>query len=191
MKKALLTLAAVAMTSSVFAQGLISFSNADTPNAAGTGSYNPRIMMPDGTTPADSAYTVGLFTSGGTLVTSTTIVGNTGLFLGDEVPVPGSGPGTTPTLTLRAWQTASGSFASSPIKGEVAFVTSPLGGPNPTPPPPTIFTPFLTGLGPRNVGTTFTEAQNIGLIMTVPEPSTYALGVLGLGALAMMRRRKA
>jgi hypothetical protein len=42
----------------------------------------------------------------------------------------------------------------------------------------------LTGFG--------SETTGIGLVMqAVPEPSTYALGVLGLGALAMMRRRKA
>jgi hypothetical protein len=52
MKKALFTLAAVAMASSSFAQGFITFSNAGIPNAAGTGSYNAAILRPDGTTGA-------------------------------------------------------------------------------------------------------------------------------------------
>ena len=180
MKKALLTLATVAMAGSAFAQGLIGFSNADIPNAAGNSTYNAVIKMPDGVANADSSYTVGLF-NGSTLLTSTTIVGTTGLFLGDEVAVPGSPAGARPTLTVRAWQTAAGSFAASPIKGEASFQTQPLGGPNPTPPPPAIFTPGLTGFG--------NETTGIGFVMT-PEPSSYALGVLGLGALAMMRRRK-
>jgi hypothetical protein len=79
MKKALLTLAAVAMAGSSYAQGLIGFSNADIPNAAGTGTYNALIKMPNGTANADSTFTVGLF-NGNTLLTSTTIVGTTGLF---------------------------------------------------------------------------------------------------------------
>jgi hypothetical protein len=182
MKKALLTLAAVAMTGSVYAQGLIGFSNADIPNAAGTGTYNARIMMPDGTTPATGAFTVGLFNAAGTLLTSTTILaGAPGLFVGDEVAVPGAAAGSTAQLTVRAWETSAGSFANALIRGEATFTSAPLGGPNPTPPPPAIFTPSLNGFG--------SEATQIGLIM-VPEPSTYALGVLGLGALAMMRRRK-
>jgi hypothetical protein len=183
MKKALLTLAAVAMAGSSYAQGLIGFSNADIPNAAGTGTYNALIKMPNGTANADSTFTVGLF-NGSTLLTSTTIVGTTGLFLGDEVAVAGAAPGSRPTLTVRAWNTSAGSFAAATTRGEASFQTAPLGGPNPTPPPPSIFTPGLTGFG--------SETTGIGLVMqTVPEPSTYALGALGLGALAMMRRRKA
>lgn len=183
MKKALLTLAAVAMAGSAYAQGLIGFSNADIPNAAGNSTYNAVIKMPDGVANADSTYTVGLF-NGATLLTSTTIVGTTGLFLGDEVAVAGSPAGSRPTLTVRAWQTSAGSYDAALVRGEASFQTQPLGGPNPTPPPPAIFTPGLTGFG--------SEATGVGLVMVnVPEPSTYALGVLGLGALAMMRRRKA
>jgi hypothetical protein len=183
MKKALLTLAAVALAGSAYAQGTIGFSNADIPNAAGNGTYNARIVMPDGTTSASSSFTVGLFDAAGTLLTSTTLVGTTGLFLGDEVAVPGSPAGSRPTLTVRAWDGPSFAAAST-HRGEASFQVQPLGGPNPTPPPPAIFTPGLTGFG--------SEATGIGIVLQpIPEPSTYALGIAGLGALAMMRRRKA
>jgi len=181
MKKALLTLAAVALAGSAYAQGTIGFSNADIPNAAGTGTYNAVIKMPNGTDNANSTFTVGLF-SGETLLTSTTIVGTTGLFLGDEVAVPGSPAGSRPTLTVRAWDGPSFAAAAT-ARGEASFQTAPLGGPNPTPPPPAIFTPGLTGFG--------NETTGIGLVLVpIPEPSTYALGIAGLGALAMLRRRK-
>ena len=182
MKKALFTLAAVAMASSSFAQGFITFSNAGIPNAAGTGSYNAAINRPDGTTGAGAGFTVGLFAADGTLLRSQTFAGASGFFLNQgDLQVPNSPPGSTPTLTVRAWETAAGSFAAAAIKGEGSFTAQPLGGPNPNPALPAIFTPGLTGFG--------NETTQIGFIMT-PEPSTYALGVLGLGALAMMRRRK-
>jgi len=186
MKKALLTLAAVAMTASVYAaDGTIQFTNFGIPNSAGTGSYDAPILRANGTG-AGVGYSVGLFKTDGTLVTSTTFFGDTGFFIGDEVPVPGQAPGSTPTLTVRAWDTTAGSFANAVTQnkqhGELSFTSQPLGGQNPAPPPPAFFAPGLTGFGNQTTGTGFT--------MVVPEPSTYALGVLGLGAVAMMRRRK-
>jgi hypothetical protein len=164
------------------AQGTIIFSNADIPNFAGNGVYNAHVVYTGLSTPGGSDLTAGLF-SGETMLTSTPIVGNTGLFLGDEVAVPGSAAGSRPTLQVRVWLTTAGSYVNAESQNVVhshrfdgIFQTAPLGGPNPTPPPPAIFTPSLTGFG--------NESSQIGIILITPEPSTYALALLGLIALS-------
>ena len=171
MKKALLTLAAIAMVGSSYAQGTITFANFSNP-----------ILLPGGS-PADSSYTVGLFKASdlSAPLATTTIFQNTGLFQydGPDIVVPGTVAQQTVSLTVRAWQTSSGSFAANGIKGEGTFTSQPLGGANPVPGgvPPAFTAPDLTGF------------QGFTMV-NVPEPSTYALGIAGLGALAMMRRRK-
>jgi len=179
MKKALLTLAALAMVGSSFGQGTITF------QYFGGGAGETPILMPDGTTPANDTYTVGLYRTSDltTALATTTIFLNTGLFQfsGADVVVPGTPANTGAALTVRAWQTSAGSFAAAVIKGEESFTSAPLGGVNPTPPPPALTSPDLSGAG----------AIGFDGFTMVPEPSTYALGIVGLGALAMMRRRKA
>jgi hypothetical protein len=184
MKKALLTLAALAMAASAYAQGTITYWNSGIDNATGGGTYDAPIFDVDGTTRlSGAAYTVGLY-SNGTLVPGSQQTFLTGAGAGFFNPVfdlviPGSAPGSTPTLEVRAWQTSAGSFAAAQggagTYGSFSYTSPALGGVNPAPPPPSFFPPTMTGL------------QSFSL---VPEPSTYALGMLGLGALAMMRRRK-
>jgi hypothetical protein len=181
MKKALLTLAAVAMASSAFAQGTILFFNGDISDGTG-GVYQAEVKRQNGTG-AGTGITAGLFFASdpdtATPIATTTFFGSTGFFAtANEVPVTGKAPGTTADLQVRAWETSAGSFAAA--KGGAglygssgAFTSLPLGGPNP--PNPAIPSPDMRGL------------QSFTL---VPEPTTYALGLLGLGALAMMRRRK-
>jgi MYXO-CTERM domain-containing protein len=195
MKKALLTLAiaAVGAASSYAAttDGFITFQFFGDGSAAQT-------IHDSANAPVNNTYTVGLFAgdvtgaanANATPIATTTVFGAgtgadpaTGLFQysGSDVAIPGSTPGQSTTLTLKAWK-GGATFATATSRGEASFTTAPLGGINPTPPPPSLTAPDLSG----GAGVGFKGLT----VVTVPEPATLALGVLGLGALGLIRRRK-
>jgi hypothetical protein len=205
MKKALLALAAIAVSGSALGQGTLIFKNLGVQKADGSGTYNVGIfenIHPGGGTghnPSDSTngagdlaggVTVGLFTAGSSTPFATGILGtaaNTSPFIvtpaSQTVAVPGSAAGTTPTITIRAWQGSSFASAQGGAGqwGEWTVTTRPLGG-DPGGGALPITPPTLTGWGPET---------GAGLeLNAVPEPTTIAFGVLGIGALALMRRRK-
>ena len=202
MKKALFVLAAVTMAASAFAQGTIVFQNRNIPTASGSGTYNVPIWEANGTGnnaagDLPGGVTVGLFAQDGTLIGSSLLRTdaapslNSGFFAtaAQTLTVPNAAPGSTPTLIVRAWQ-GPGTFAQAKASGNQQYMDelsdsrnqftsralggTPAGGGLPITPP------GMTGWGPE-AGT--------GLTL-VPEPSSIALGVLGLGAVALMRRRK-
>jgi len=194
MKKALLTLAAVAMASSAFAQGTINFFNNNLTGAAGT--YRAGIFRDNGdgipnnsTIGAGAGFTVGLFVPGNNTPLATTTFRTTTVqevFIANvpDVVVPGTGPNAAAQLIVRAWSTSAGSFAAAQTIpgdqwGEQAFTSRGLGGPNPDPTQPAIPSPDM---GPGFTGFEMTTTA-------VPEPSTIALGVLGVGALFLRRRK--
>jgi len=173
MKKTLMILAALVSASAAYAQGTVTFF-----------SSNP-IFLPTPPNPASTGvgagYTAGLFLAsdlnnplpGGT--TTFLTGGGEGYLNAVEATVPGFATGSsTAQFKVRVWETGK-TYATSGINGESpTFGTGSLGGPVAGSPP---------ALPPDANFPTFS-------LVVVPEPSTIALGVLGLGALGMMRRRK-
>jgi hypothetical protein len=209
MKKALLALAMVTVSTSVFAQstgGTLNFKTLGIQKADGSGTYNVPIFQSNGDTPTGIANdngtvgagsltggaTLGLFVNGSSTPFFTSILGTTTAQspyavnpASGSVTVPGTTPGQQIPLTIRVWQGSSFATAqSTPGQNwrEWTFTTKPLGG-DPGNGGLVITPPTLTGWGPET-GTGYE------LNVTVPEPSTIALGVLGVGALVLARRRK-
>jgi hypothetical protein len=207
MKKAMIAVTAIAMSASAFAQGTITFFNNNILNAQGQ-TYRAGIFQDnepgnpgDGDLPgspnfstvgAGGTISIGLFLPGSTTPlnytdgTPAVTTGRTGTApevfarTGDVV-VTGAAPNSSVTLVVKAWTTSAGSYENALTTagaqvGQASFVTKALGGTNPNPPPPSFFTPDM--------------APFTGFEMdTVPEPSTIALSVIGIGAL-LLRRRK-
>ena len=203
MKKALLAVAAVTMAASVYAQSstdgnviLQNFNIAVSPGATtggsnGNGTYNTPIFQFGNQTGAGllaGGAKLGLFITGQTTPLATAILGTaagtspyTATPFSQPVTITGSAPGTTPSLTIKVWQDTTKTFdqalAAGLQTGSWTFNAPPLGG---TPSGGTpIQTPTLTGFG---------AIDGSGFHLT-PEPSTVALGVLGIGALFLRRRK--
>jgi len=199
MKKALLALASITMSASVFAQGTtggdVIFKNRGIIESDGVTTYNTPIfaagqtgnLATGGAGKLPGGVTVGLFLSSNlttplaTAQLATTPDAATPFFASQDVVVPGTTPGQVVNFTIREWQTAAGSFAAAQSGNfqwaEQTLQSQPLGG-TPTTGTP-VPTPTLTGWGNIN---------GSGITLT-PEPSTIALGALGIGAL-LIRRRK-
>ena len=183
MKKLFVTLAAVLVSVSTFAQGTVNFNNRV------TGQVDAPVFRPDGVTGAGPTVTAQLFLVTGSAGSYTyTPVGQTTTFRAPTTANPllaayvnplasmeiaGAAPGSQVGLVLRAWEGVS--YDASVIKGE-----SNNGN------------PFTVTLGGDIPGApTAVPANLIGLtgFTLVPEPSTIALGILGAAAL-LYRRRK-
>jgi hypothetical protein len=202
MKKLLLLATLLGITASAFAQGNVSFrNNASTSyyiytNSA-TGSLdgqdpNTRLMS------GSNAYRIGLYaspTTGGA-AGSLTLVGMTtnsaalaGRFLGPSpfVLPAGYAAGTPITFQIRAWSFAGGlSYEEALLAAlvnplNIAFGVSALGTVTPSANSAPVAVLFGTEAG------LLTQGFQIG---PVPEPSSIALGLLGLGAMGLFRRKK-
>lgn len=199
MKKALLALAALAVSASTFAQGTIDFINRNISTVADPSVlYNVPIYTEGGRATGTGAgnlaggVTVGLFVAGADpsaaplvstlLRTGTAVQAQFFAVSPQTATIPNVGPGVAANLMVRAWQGSSFAAASAGGGqfGEWTFTSQPLGG-TPAGGGLPVPTPGMTGWGPEN-GTGFE-------LHTVPEPSTIALGVLGVGALFLRRRK--
>jgi hypothetical protein len=194
MKKLLLLAALLGTAASAFAQGQVAFRN-----SASTNFYlwtNNAVGGQSNLMSGTSAYRIGLYasTTPGATEGSLSLVGLAtnstalaGRFLGPSpYLLPGIAGGTPIVFQIRAWSFAGGlsyeealnAAALDPLN--IALGTSTLG----------TVTPSANPAPPADLfGTSAGLIQGF-LIKPVPEPSSIALGLLGLGAIALFRRRK-
>lgn len=191
MKKVLVTLAAVAVTAGVFAQGQVAFKN----SIAGT--PTPFVFLADGTTkvPASVAPNVGSYavdlyygvasvsdpkslTPLGLTTYFSTVASQAGLFSGGTQFIPTVPAGSTATLQIRAWETKGGLYTSyaaaligaTGLVGEGNLVKVALNEAPATP-------PNMVGIAPI-------------IMHPVPEPTVAAIAGLGLASMLILRRKK-
>lgn len=185
MKKTLLTLALVALTTvASYAQGTIAFGNSAltrvTVRDRATGVVRGNATAADGLTIAvffgaagsstltevvqqGTKATIG--TTDGVMINAPSVFGITGTDAGQVV-----------SLQIRAWDTATGGqrmFGQTDIR---QVTLAPTAGPG------AVIWQGATGTNPNR----FTPL----VVEIIPEPSTIALAVLGLGSLLLFRRRK-
>jgi len=172
----------------MFAQGLVLFNNSALTKVQLQDSLGVKTDAPAGTT-----YTVGLWwaPSGTTDANSaawqysgisTTIGPTPGRFTGGSQTLAAMTAGATIAVQIRGWQTDAGSYdaaaSGGKYSGKASIFEMTPGNPLASPPGTAKAIVFT---GP--------PAGFQGLTLQVPEPSTIALGILGLGGLFLLRRR--
>ena len=198
MKNLLLLLAVTAIPSvSLKAQGTVNFANSDTTRVR----FSTNAGATSGNIPVGStAWVAGLYWGPlGTAEGSLNLLGTTmtwqpisGVFNGGTLTVPSTPGGTRITFQVRAWsagyasyETAAAALAAgnqSVLVGKMLGLgTVTLGGQG---------TPAALPGGLVNSPTPTDTPMTGFTVVGVPEPSTIALGLLGLGAIALFRRRK-
>jgi len=197
MKKLLLACVSALVAVAAYGQGQVNFQNTGADVALGTAGT---LFTTNGGGPiaGAAAWRIGLYTApqGTTtesLFTLTAVATNgfAGRFSypGGAFTLSGNN-GTPIAYQVRAWTAANGASYEAAVasgggwggKTTIGTVTPATGGA----PPPTLFGPGAGG------APTFPGQLNAGALMNplVPEPSAIALGLLGLGAIALFRRRK-
>jgi hypothetical protein len=194
MKRMILFTAFALSVTGAFAQGTVTFANVVSLNPppyivwgpGGGGTAGDRIA-------ASGGIRVGLYYQDA-LVSPALLIGVSsggvtnaafnGRFNGPAVTVPGLVAGQAGTFVIKAW---SGGFANyeAAFSGGALYgaVSAPFQNPSGGVIDPVTGSPSL----PADL-TGFTTPLQVGVL--IPEPSTYALAALGLGALLAFRRRK-
>ena len=182
MKKLLLLAAFSLLAIGAYAQGNVNFANVGVgvnapvtnglTGAKATGSEAGVQLYwgPAGTADASLLTTNGLV---GGRVSSFLTGAQAGYFTGGSVIINGAAGGTVVTLQVRGWLAGSGTSwetAAPTARGASQLIQFTLGTPPATAPNITTLQSFTIGV--------------------IPEPSSIALGLLGLGAVALFRRRK-
>lgn len=179
--RSILTLAAcLAVSVGVMADGTVNFANRV------PGIVDAKITLPDGTTGAGNTIVAQLLAGapGGSLApvgAETTLINlgtgaGSGYFSGGSRTIPGIPDGGAADVAVRAWESSFGSYAAAETGGGL-YGTG-----------PTLPLAATGALGPPAAP----PVNLVGLqgfsLQVIPEPSTLAL--LGLGALALVVRRR-
>lgn len=205
MKKTLLLLGLIVLPAALFAQGTVQFNNTGTTlTTTNSGALPPpgQLANQAGVTTGVGQYTVGLYIApqGTTDPNAFTLMGPTtlsqsglgnGRFNGNPQGPPAgnfvisNNTGQTIAFQVRAWSTFAGADYTTArlnlARADRYLGSSAIG--EVTPATGVAIVPALFGTGAGQVG---------GFVLTplVPEPSSIALGLLGLGAIALFRRRR-
>jgi hypothetical protein len=193
MKKFLLLLGVLALPMAMFGQGTVSFANTsqtllttNTPTGSGnvaTG-YKIRVglyIAPDGTTDPNAFTLIATATNSGVSAGRFT-------YPVSPYPVPGN-TGQPIAFQVRAWTLTSGlSYEEAVASNTGLGGVSALG--RVTPATGTQTVPALFATNPATPDYAGQLTSGFALVPIVPEPSSIALGLLGLGAIALFRRRK-
>jgi len=185
MKKLLLTIALAAVTTFTYAQGTIQLAN-----NSGT-RFRVNGVIPASASaggPVGGTFVFGVFfgTSAdalsaqpaGPLGTNSSTGGLINGPAAGAYPIPGHPANDTVFIQIRAWESRFATWEAGRAGG--------LSGQ--TPVLPVILGP--ESLSPGTVIWSGTDPTKFAAINIVPEPSTIALAVLGLGSLLLFRRRK-
>jgi len=186
MKKLITTAVCSMAAAAAFGQGTFAFTS--NPGATPGVSPDNTIFLSNGTTPADAPYQAELAAGVGTTLSALTLYPGAitpvtgGYIFGPSVTLTGVTAGSTVAFDILVWNPANGSTfaAASAVNGAIfgssgviqGYVTGGAGVP-PGPPPTAAFNSFKLGSG-----------------TVTPEPTTLALGAMGLGAMILARRRK-
>lgn len=180
MKKLILVAVTSLLSLSAFAQGTVNFNN-----SASSLVIDPRTGA---AAASGGGFTVALYWGvlGTTDANALVQIGATGLIN----PTPGrysagtrttgnaTAPGQSAVFQVRAWETSGGSTYEQAVASGTAYYGSSA-----------LFTSATGGAGSPPSAAVSLSATVPGFTL-VPEPSTFALGALGIGALLMVRRRK-
>jgi hypothetical protein len=194
MKKTLLTLVLVAATAvATYAQGTVQFNN----NSLTRVTWVDNTGVNRGNVPVGTAVVFGLFVNGSDTPISTpgttdrlgTMSQTAGVFsapAGGLYAIAGHAPNETVQLQVRGWSASFGSDWQAASRTAGAFFGE------------TDVRPVVLGQETSAAAVIWQLASQTApdkfrplvLLTVVPEPSTIALAVLGLGSLLLFRRRK-
>lgn len=170
MNRIFATLVSLAAGLSAFAQvGNVNLNNNFTPVG---GTSKAFILGLDAQPVAKALGAVEILDSNGNVIKSGGLGAN-GLFFFGVTDIPGTTPGGSGSIIIRAWDTSTGSTYSTAYgRGSVVVTLTGLGG-GANPPP---------GLG--------TASNFSGLFLFIPEPSSVALAALGMVGLLWVGLRR-